>query len=131
MGVDLMPPMNAPGPSLARPLAVSLLCASMPSQYSIPAYVVAYATQATFFVALLGITYSILSASWDEDVSEWGCCCEKIQPRSQVCVHRPGAWAPTPTRCPLRPPSHLQPVSRDCLTVVKFMSLAPREYDAL
>lgn len=39
-------------------------------QYSIPAYVVAYATQATFLVALLGITYSILSASWDEDVSE-------------------------------------------------------------
>eukprot|EP00903_Cladosiphon_okamuranus_P008120 g7821.t1 len=35
--------------------------------YTIPAYIVAYATQAPFFVALSGITYAILSASWDED----------------------------------------------------------------
>ncbi|CAN0147239.1 unnamed protein product, partial [Hapterophycus canaliculatus] len=37
--------------------------------YTIPAYIVAYATQAPFFIALSGITYAILSASWDEDVS--------------------------------------------------------------
>ncbi|CAN0317623.1 unnamed protein product [Ectocarpus fasciculatus] len=35
--------------------------------YTIPAYIVAYATQAPFFVALAGITYAIMSASWDED----------------------------------------------------------------
>lgn len=30
----------------------------------------AYATQAPFFIALSGITYAILSASWDEDVRD-------------------------------------------------------------
>ena len=37
-------------------------------QYTIPAYLVAYATQAPFFIALAGITYAIMSASWDEEV---------------------------------------------------------------
>ncbi|CAN0456963.1 unnamed protein product, partial [Laminaria digitata] len=36
--------------------------------YTIPAYIVAYATQAPFFIALSGITYAIMSASWDEEV---------------------------------------------------------------
>lgn len=70
-----------PGPDLAPPCDPSppgrLLPTRIPRafrwdgcrQYSIPAYAVAYTTQATFLIALLGITYSILSASWDEDVS--------------------------------------------------------------
>lgn len=53
-------------------------------QYTIPAYIVAYATQAPFAVALLGITYAILSSSWDEDVS-----CRKRSPRQpSTLVHR-------------------------------------------
>ena len=34
----------------------------------IPPYIVAYSTQIPFLFALLGITYSVLSASWEEDV---------------------------------------------------------------
>lgn len=54
-------------------------------QYTIPAYIVAYATQAPFFIALSGITYAILSASWDEDVRGRTfflavrlCCCASL-----------------------------------------------------
>lgn len=43
-------------------------------QYTIPAYLVAYATQAPFFIALVGITYAILSASWDEEVRFFVVC---------------------------------------------------------
>ena len=36
----------------------------------IPPSIIAYATQAPFVLGLLGITYSILSSSWDPEV----CC---------------------------------------------------------
>lgn len=35
--------------------------------YTIPAYIVAYATQFPFVVAVAGTTYAIISASWDEE----------------------------------------------------------------
>jgi hypothetical protein len=38
-------------------------------QINVPPPVVAFSTQVPFVVALIGITYSIMSASWDPDVS--------------------------------------------------------------
>ena len=43
------------------------LCAR---QYSVPPAVVAFTTQVPFLAALVGITYSIMSTSWDPEVSE-------------------------------------------------------------
>jgi len=41
----------------------------------VPPSIIAYATQAPFVLGLVGITYSILSSSWDPEVDYYCYCC--------------------------------------------------------
>lgn len=47
----------------------SCKCNCVPAQIEVSPSAVAFITQVPFVIALLGITYSIMSTSWDPDVS--------------------------------------------------------------
>ncbi len=62
-GVQLIPRTN-------RSLPPSPTNQPPPIQIDVPPAFVAFSTQVPFLGALAGITYSIMSTSWDPDVSE-------------------------------------------------------------